>query len=74
MLNARDLVAGRAVVLGELGLYDDLRVELIGDDEVGCLVEAWQALRSGGLAIADPGTAQDVFDGALDEVPDELAD
>ena len=32
------------------------------------------ALRSAGLAIADPGTGQHVFDGALDEVPDQFAD
>ena len=74
MLNTRDLVTCRAVILGELGLNDDLRVEFVRDDEVGCLIEAWQALRSAGLAIADPGTGQHVFDGALDEVPDQFAD
>ena len=39
MLNARDLVTRRAVVLGKFGFDNDLRVELIGDDKVGSLVK-----------------------------------
>ena len=58
VLNACDLVACRAVVLGEFDFDNDLRVELVGDNEVRCLVEAGNALRSAGLAIADPGAGQ----------------
>ena len=45
MLNTGDLVARRTVVFRQLGLDDDLRIELVGDDEVGSLVEAGQAFR-----------------------------
>ena len=39
VLDARHLVAGCSVVFGELRLDDDMRIELIWDDEVRCLVE-----------------------------------
>ena len=40
MLNPCDPVTCCAIVLGELGLDYNLRVELVGDDEVGCLIDA----------------------------------
>ena len=53
VLDARDLVARCAVVFGQLGLNDDLRVELARDDEIGGLIEARYLLGPLGLAIAD---------------------
>jgi hypothetical protein len=74
MLDARDLVAGRAIVLGQFGLDDDLGIDLVGDDEVRGLIEARQPLGAFRLAEADALSAQDILDRIFDDVPDELAD
>jgi hypothetical protein len=74
VLDAGDFVAGCAVVLGELGFDDYLGVDLVGSDEVGRPIEAWKALGALGLAVADAGAGEDVFDGVLDDVSDQLAD
>ena len=63
MLNARDLVARRAVILRKFGFYDDLRVELIGDHEVGGLVETGQALRGVWQTREGPKTCFRSFSG-----------
>ena len=73
-LNVDYLVPRRTFILGDDGFEHDLRVELAGDDEVGSMIESGDALRSSGLAKADTGASQSVFDGALDDVPDQLAD
>jgi hypothetical protein len=51
MLNAGGFVACRAVVFGNLGFDDDLEMELVGDDEIGRLVEARDAFGAFGLSI-----------------------
>lgn len=53
VLDAGHLVAGGAVVFGELGLDDDLAVELVGHDEVGRLIEGGKPLRTLCLSVAD---------------------
>ena len=73
VLHAGYLVARRAVIFGEFGFDYDLRVELVGNDEVGRLIESGEPLRSSGLAKADAGAGQYVLDGALDKVSDQLA-
>ncbi len=45
MLNARNLVAGRAVILGDFRLDNDLRVEFAGNDEVRRLVKTFDSFR-----------------------------
>ena len=74
VLNARYLIARRAVVFGELRFDDDLWIELVRDHEIGCLVEAGQTLCPPGLAKADAPAGQNVLNGVLDDITDELAD
>ncbi len=74
MLHAGNLVPRRAVVLGQLCLDDDLRVEFVRYHKVRRLVEALEALGTPGLAIADAFAAEDVLDGILYDVADQFAD
>ena len=55
-LHAGNLVASRAGVFGDLGLDDDLRVELVGNAEVGSLVETGQPIGTLGLAVQRTST------------------
>ena len=73
MLNAGDFIPGRAVVFGDLGFNDDLRIELIGDDEIRCLVKPFDALGPLGLAIADAVPVQRFFNGVLKNIANQLA-
>ena len=74
MLDAGHLVSRGAVVLGELCFDDHLGIELVGNDEVGCLIETVQTLGTFGLAVADARTRKHVLDGVLDDVADQFAD
>ena len=53
MLDTGHLVSRRAVVLSKLRFNDHLGIELVGDHEVGRLVETGQTFGTFGLAIAD---------------------
>ena len=74
MLDARYLVAGCAVVLSEFGFNNDLRVILVGNNEVWGLVEAGYALGASGFAESDASTTEQLFDRVLDEIADQLTD
>ena len=74
VLDPGNLVPGRTVVFGELGLDDDLGIDLVGDDKVRRLIEAGEPLRAPGLAIADARSNEHVLDGILDDVANQLAD
>jgi hypothetical protein len=65
MLNARNLVAGRSIVLSDLCFDNDLRIELARDNEVRRLIKSRKTLGPFGLPIADPGIAQYRFYGRL---------
>ena len=73
MLDTRYFVPGGAVVLGKLGLYDDLRIEFIRDDEVGSLLEAVHSLGALGLAEGDAMAGQKLLDRGFEDVADEFA-
>lgn len=72
MLDARHFVAGGAVVFRELGFDDHLGIELVGHDEVRCLVEPGDFLSALGLSIADACLCQDFLDRGIHVVADEL--
>lgn len=73
MLNPSDLVPCRAVVLGNFGLDDDQRIELVRNDEVGCLIEAGHSFGSLGLAEAYTGMREHTFDRRFQNVSHQLA-
>ncbi|MHB1538160.1 MAG: hypothetical protein ACYCUM_00635 [Solirubrobacteraceae bacterium] len=69
-LYARDLVARRAVVLGELRLDDHLRV-FRRNEEIGRLHEARHALAIPRRPSIDAMQVEQLLDGVLDEPADD---
>ena len=61
MLNARHLIAGRAVILGDLRFNNDLWIELAGNNEVRCLIETLDSFRALGLAETDACLGKDIL-------------
>lgn len=74
MLDACHFVAGGAVVFRELGFDDHLGIELVGHDEVRCLVEPGHFLGALGLSIADACLCQFFLNGQFERVSNQLAD
>ena len=65
-VQAASQAAGRVVYRVSralIGNADDPRIELVGDNEVGSLIEAGQAFRPSGLAKADPCAPKNILDG-----------
>jgi hypothetical protein len=74
MLHAGDLVPRRTVVLGYLGLDNDLRVELAGNDEIRRLIEAGDTLCPFRLTEANAGAGKYALNGAFQHIAHKLAD
>jgi len=74
MLNPRDFVPRRAIIFGDLGFDDDLRIELVRDDEIRSLVEAGHAFGSLCFAGTDASTRKNALDRAFEDVAHQLAD
>jgi hypothetical protein len=62
MLDAGDFITRRAIVLGNFGLDDDLRVELARYDEIRRLIEAGDLLRSFRFDVRNSRFAQHILD------------
>jgi len=73
MLHTSHFVPGRTVVLGDLRLDDDLRAELIRNDEIRGLVEAPDTLGTLRLAMTDARAGQHPLDRCFQHVADQLA-
>ena len=74
MLDSRDLVSCSAVILSNLGFDHDLRVELVGHDEVGSLVETGDLLCPLRLSERDSRLDEHGLDCRLHHVADQLGD
>src|SRR5712664_2981479 len=74
MLDARHLVAGRAVVFRQFCLDHNLGIEFIGDDEVGRLLESLDPLGTICFPGADAVLGQHFFNRNLYGLPDNIAD
>ena len=51
MLNARHLIARCTIVFSDLRLYDDLRIEFAGNDEIRRLVETFDSTKPAPLGM-----------------------
>jgi len=62
LLDAGNLIPGRAIVACNLGLDNDHRTYLVGDAEVGGLPETRNPIGSAGFAVGDASLAKSLLD------------
>ncbi len=74
MLHPGYLVTRGTVVFRNLGFNDNLRIELVGNNEIWGLIETRDALRTLGLSITHPVPVQGFLDRGFEYITNEFAD
>lgn len=72
MLNTGHLIPCGTVVLGDLCLDHNFRIEFIGHDKVRCLIESRYALSALGLPEAYLGSGENALNRTLQYIPDQF--
>ncbi len=72
MLHTSDFVPGRAVILRNFRLDNELRVELVWDDKVGSLVETRNLFSSFGFSVADSRISERFLDSDFKAITNQL--
>jgi len=72
--NSGCFVSRRAVILGQFGLNDDTGLELVGDDEIRCLIESRKPFGPFRFAESYSSQTKLLLNGRLQAVTDQFTD